>query len=84
MRIKTTIEKTKKEILNGRTYTTPGATEEARREPFYCSRLTVSNCKVCSLCNYGRDCHNNEIDPYVEMPTGWIEPINIPVNYPWK
>ena len=29
--------------------------------PGYCSQLTVSQCSECSLCNYGRDCHNNTV-----------------------
>lgn len=27
----------------------------------YCSQQSVERCAVCSLCNYGRDCHNNRI-----------------------
>ena len=27
----------------------------------YCSQPTVTRCSECSLCNYGRDCHNNKV-----------------------
>ena len=27
----------------------------------YCSQLTVDRCSNCSLCNYGRDCHNHDV-----------------------
>lgn len=27
----------------------------------YCTQLTVDRCANCSLCNYGRDCHNNPV-----------------------
>jgi hypothetical protein len=79
-------DKMKKEILSGRTFTTPGATEEARREPFYCSQLTVPNCRDCSLVNYGKDCHNNSLDPHVEMPSGWHQDAvaRLKKGYAWE
>lgn len=27
----------------------------------YCTQPTVERCSMCSLCNYGRDCHNNPV-----------------------
>ena len=27
----------------------------------YCSHPNVARCAVCSLCNYGLDCHNNQV-----------------------
>ncbi|HAV56622.1 MAG TPA: hypothetical protein DCX45_03670 [Acinetobacter junii] len=27
----------------------------------YCSQPNVDRCSNCSLCNYGRDCHNNKV-----------------------
>jgi hypothetical protein len=27
----------------------------------YCSQPTVERCSLCSLCNYGLDCHNNPV-----------------------
>ncbi|MBP7583052.1 MAG: hypothetical protein KBA61_03395 [Spirochaetes bacterium] len=27
-------------------------------KPTYCTRPDVESCAVCSLTNYGRDCHN--------------------------
>ena len=27
----------------------------------YCSQRSISRCSECSLCNYGRDCHNNPV-----------------------
>jgi len=29
--------------------------------PGYCTQKTVKRCSACSLCNYGRDCHNNQV-----------------------
>jgi len=31
------------------------------RRPGYCVQPTVSDCEVCSLTNYGRDCQNNPL-----------------------
>jgi len=50
------------EVLAGLRFTTPGETESARREPYYCSQLSVWHCEECSLVSYGRDCHNNEVE----------------------
>ena len=27
----------------------------------YCTQPAVARCSECSLCNYGRDCHNNKV-----------------------
>lgn len=27
----------------------------------YCTQPSVERCSMCSLCNYGRDCHNNKV-----------------------
>ena len=38
-----------------------GVTDAGRRGyaiPGYCSQPEVERCSECSLCNYGRDCHN--------------------------
>ena len=56
------IEDTNREVLKGLRFTTPGETEKARREEFYCSNLDCPSCAECPLVNYGRDCHNNELD----------------------
>lgn len=56
-------QKINADILAGCKFTTPGETEKARREEFYCSNLDCPSCSECSLVNYGRDCHNNELDP---------------------
>ena len=29
--------------------------------PGYCTNKAVARCSECSLCNYGRDCHNNPV-----------------------
>lgn len=29
--------------------------------PGYCSQMAVPRCSECSLCNYGRDCHNQPV-----------------------
>lgn len=34
---------------------------EIRKTESYCSQQTESRCSECSLCNYGRDCHNNPV-----------------------
>lgn len=75
MSMKEIVEKLNAEILNGLTFTNPGATEMARREPFYCSQMTVKNCRDCSLVNYDRDCHNNPLDCAADTiyPTGKVE-----------
>ena len=72
--MKEVIEKLNEEILNGLQFSTPGETEKARRDPFYCSQLSVRNCELCSLVNYGRDCHNNEVELGLSYPTGWASP----------
>ena len=60
--MKEIIEQENQEILAGKRYTVPGETERARREAFYCSNLDCKCCGDCPLVNYGRDCHNNELD----------------------
>jgi hypothetical protein len=57
-----TMQEINTEILKGLEFTTPGETERSRREEFYCSNLKCDACINCSLVNYGRDCHNNNID----------------------
>lgn len=49
------------DLIAGMTYTTPGATTEAREESGYCLQ-PGSHCHTCCLVNYGLDCRNNEVE----------------------
>jgi hypothetical protein len=35
--------------------------EALRRMPGFCTQPEVERCSECSLCNYGRDCHNERV-----------------------
>lgn len=56
------IKELDRKILAGMKFSVPGATEQARRGNFYCSQQEVDFCRNYSLVNYGKDCHNNDVD----------------------
>lgn len=43
--------------------------EPLAMKPSYCSRPDVPECVLCSLVNYGLDCHNNPVHYEVEEPS---------------
>lgn len=63
MSMKTIIDDLDVQIWDGLMFALPGETEKERRSLVgYCSQQSVGNCESCSLVNYDKDCHNNQIE----------------------
>lgn len=46
-----------------------------RAEGDYCSHRSAERCSLCSLCSYGRDCHNNAVAKDLPVWAGNPDPM---------
>ena len=46
-----------------------------KETPAYCSQPSVERCSLCSLCSFGRDCHNNAVAKDLTPWTGDSTPM---------
>ncbi len=49
--------------------------QDIRASEGYCTQRAVERCSACSLCSYGRDCHNNAVAKDFPVWTGSREPM---------
>lgn len=49
--------------------------QDIRASEGYCTQRTIERCSLCSLCSYGRDCHNNAVAKDLSAWTGDKSPM---------